>query len=274
MMDGIPLDADARERRQQLERIAFGRPHSREGETAAFAARKELAEVARAARVAARELAASHALATGRPVLEDGLAGQGPPPNPAIPPPPPEPQRRVAHRIRRAWLVPIILGSVVVGYYGAPIAVAGVLQDPAYSTPAPVVPSPVFLSPTPEPPSIDGVSAGQPSSLKEADAWFETLPRASDALLDPDVARGLELDPATIRFVQSNAADLQVWIARKLDGDLCVVGSEAEGVSAFAGCNTREGFARSGVTVSHGGYLMIWNGSSVTVTMPRPVVTR
>jgi hypothetical protein len=189
MMDGIPLDADARERRQQLERIAFGRPHSREGETAAFAARKELAEVARAARVAARELAASHALAT-------------------------------------------------------------------------------------EPPSIDGVSAGQPSSLKEADAWFETLPRASDALLDPDVARGLELDPATIRFVQSNAADLQVWIARKLDGDLCVVGSEAEGVSAFAGCNTREGFARSGVTVSHGGYLMIWNGSSVTVTMPRPVVTR
>ena len=114
----------------------------------------------------------------------------------------------------------------------------------------------------------------EPSSLKEADAWFETLPRNSDALLDPDVARGLELDPATIRFVQSSGAEFQVWVARKLDGDLCIVGSEAEGVSAFAGCNTREGFARSGVTMSHGGYSMTWNGSSVTVTMPRPVVTR
>jgi hypothetical protein len=280
MTDGIPLDADARERRQQLERIAFGRTHGPEDEAAASAARQELAEVAGAAQVAARERANSHEFATGRPLLEDDLGGQGAPPNPDVPPPPPpELQRTVAHRLRRAWLVPIIVCSVVVGYYGAPMAVAGMLQDPPSSTPAPVVPSPVFPtptseSPTPEPPSIDGVSAGQPSSLKEADAWFETLPRNSDALLDPDVAGGLELDPTAIRFVQSSGAEFQVWVARKLDGDLCVVGSEAEGVSAFAGCNTREGFARSGVTMSHGGYSMIWNGSSVTVTMPRPVVTR
>ena len=55
MTDGIPLDADAQERRQQLERIAFGRTHSPEDEAAASAARQELAEVAGEAQVAARE---------------------------------------------------------------------------------------------------------------------------------------------------------------------------------------------------------------------------
>ena len=271
MSDGIPVDADARERRQRLERIAFGRTHSRKDEAAAAAARKELVEAAReelaeadrAAQVAAQHLAARE-LATRQAVADD-LSGQGTPPNPDIPPPPPpEPPRMVARRMRPAWLVPIVVASIAVGYYGATIAVAGTLQASVHSTPAPIVPSPVFLSPARTAPPNGGTSVGGPSSLKEADAWFETLPSDSDPVVDPAILANLGIDPSAIRFVQINAAGSQVWVARKLDGDLCVIGTEGEGQPPFTGCTTREAFAGSGITVTllEGRYSLTWNGSA------------
>jgi hypothetical protein len=270
--DGIPVDPDARERRIQLERVGFGRTHTPEDEEAATAARKELAEADREAQVAAQQLAA-HALDT-RQAMADDVSGQEPPPNPDTPPPPPpEPPRKVARRMRSAWLVPIIAAAIAVGYFGSTTALASALQEPVLFT-DPVVPSPVFPSPSRAAPSNGGTPVGGPSSLKEADAWFETLPSDRYGVPDPGTLQSLQIEPSAIRFVQIDATGLQVWVARKLNGDLCLVatgGHSGEGVSAFNGCSTREEFARSGVTLSQNDYSMSWSGSSVTVSTPKPV---
>ena len=240
MTDGIPLDADARERRQQLERIAFGRTHSRHDEAAAAAARKELAENDRAAQVAAQQLAARDT--APRRVTPDDLGGQEPPPNPAIPPPPPpEPPHKIARRMRSAWLVPIVAASIAFGYFGSTAALTSALQEPVLLT-DPGVPSPDLPSPTRTAPSNGSTSAGGPSSLKEADAWFETLPRDGDPVVDPAILANLGIDPSAIRFVQINAAGSQVWVARKLDGDLCVIGTEARRAAAVHRLHHQRGF--------------------------------
>jgi hypothetical protein len=273
--DGIPVDPGARERRQQLERIAFGRTNSREDEAAATAARKELAEADRTAQVAVRERATSDEFETRPHLVADDLGGMDPLPDGDMlpPPPPPEPPRKVAQRMRSAWLVPIIAAAIAVGYFGSTTALTSALQEPVLFT-DPVVPSPVVPSPSRAAPSNGGTPAGGPSSLKEADAWFETLPRDSYAVPDAGTLQSLQIEPSAIRFVQIDATGLQVWVARNLDGDLCLLatgGVEEQGSSAFAGCSSREQFARSGVTLSQNDYSMSWNGSSVTVSTPKPV---
>ena len=252
----------------------FGRTQSRHDEAAAAAARKELAEADRAAQVAAQQLAARDT--APRRVTTDDLGGQEPPPNPAIPPsPPPEPPHTIARRMRSAWLVPIVAAAIAFGYFGSTAALTSALQEPVLFT-DPGVPSPDLPSPTRTARSNGSTSAGGPSSLKEADAWFETLPRDGDPVVDPAILANLGIDPSAIRFVQINAAGSQVWVARKLDGDLCVIGTEGEGQPPFTGCTTREAFAGSGITVTllEGRYSLTWNGSTVTVSTPRTIVAR
>jgi hypothetical protein len=176
--------------------------------------------------------------------------------------------------MRSAWLVPIVAASIAFGYFGSTAALTSALQEPVLFT-DPGVSSPDLPSPTRAAPSNGSTSPGGPSSLKEADAWFETLPRDSDPVVDPAILANLGIDPSAIRFVQMNAAGSQAWVARKLDGDLCVIGTEGEGQPPFTGCTTREAFAGSGITVTllEGRYSLSWNGSSVTVSTPRPVVT-
>jgi hypothetical protein len=78
----------------------------------------------------------------------------------------------------------------------------------------------------------------------------------------------MQIDPATTRFVQTNAAGYAAWVARKLNGDLCVLGTDASG-GGFAACSTRNQFERSGAMVSSRDYTITWTGSAVTVTNPR-----
>ena len=105
-------------------------------------------------------------------------------------------------------------------------------------------------------------------NLKEADAWFENPPREVDGFVNQEMMQHLEIDPAAIRFVQTNAAGYQVWVAKKLNGDLCVLGT-ADSESASSSCISRDGFAQMGARMAAGGYTITWNGSAVTVTNPR-----
>ncbi|MEO7373822.1 MAG: hypothetical protein ABIW36_07950 [Terrimesophilobacter sp.] len=255
------------EQRAELERIAFGRTHSREDEEAAAAARKELAEADRAADTIGQEVLASQEPGAGSWSLAAAL------PEEELPPPPPEVPRNNGRRIHPAWLVPIIAGSIAAGYFGATIAVAGALQRPATATPSPSdKPSTVQLLATPEPQSDVAVPVREPGNLKEADAWFEAPQREVDGFIHPDMLQSMQIDPATTRFVQTNSAGFAAWVAKKLNGDLCVLGTDASG-GAFAACSLRSDFERSGAMISQRDYTIRWNGSAVTVTNPRSQIT-
>lgn len=264
------------EQRADLERIAFGRTQTREDEDAAAAARQELAEADRTAEVAAVRAevasarAASWELAASRTPEAGGWSLASTAPDGELPPPPPpEAPRRAARRIHTAWLVPIVAGAIAAGYFGATIAVAGVPQPTVDPAPSPSGKSAiVHLLPTPEPPSDVVIGVPESGNLKEADAWFEDPPREVDGFVNQEMMQHLELDPAAIRFVQTNAAGYQVWVAKKLNGDLCVLGT-ADSESASSSCIARDGFAQMGARMAAGGYTITWNGSAVTVTNPR-----
>jgi hypothetical protein len=269
------------EQRADLERIAFGRTHTREDEDAAAAARKELAEADRAAEVAAaRRADVAAANAAGQEVV--GLQQSGPaswslaptlPDDELLAPPPPEAPRKAVRRIHTAWLVPIIAGSLAAGYFGATIAVAGAVQGPATPTPSPSdTPSTVQLLPTPEPPAEVTLPVRGSGNLKEADAWFEAPQREVDGFAQPELLKNMEIDPSAVRFVQTDAAGYSAWVAKNHNGDLCVLGTDASG-GAFASCVPRDDFERSGANISSGGHAITWNGSAVTVTNPRSQTT-
>ncbi|GAB3045531.1 hypothetical protein GCM10027052_30130 [Parafrigoribacterium mesophilum] len=179
---------------------------------------------------------------------------------------PPSPPQKVVRRIHPAWLAPVIAGAMAAGYFGATIAVAGP-PPPTPATPSPVVSSPVFLSP--EPPSSGTSPVDESSSVREADAWFDTVRRDTGPILDPRVLHDLKIDPAAIRFVQVNADGLQVWVAKGTNGDYCVVAVDGSG--PFAACTPVRIFGTAGLTLSVNNYSVTWGGSSVTVSSSRPL---
>jgi hypothetical protein len=266
-----------REQRADLERIAFGRTHTREDEDAAAAARNELAEADRAAGMAAaRRAEVAAADATARVVVASHESGAGNwslaatlPDDELLAPPPPEAPRKAVRRIHAAWLVPIIAGSLAAGYFGATIAVAGALQGPVTPTASPSTkPSIVQLVPTPEPPTEVTLPVREPGNLKEADAWFGTPPSEVDGFALPDMLISMEIDPSAVRFVQTDAAGFSAWVAKNRSGDLCVLGTDGSG-GGVSSCVPRNNFVTFGAMVSQDGHTITWNGSAVTVTNPR-----
>jgi hypothetical protein len=256
------------EQRADLERIAFGRTHTREDDDAAATARQKLAEADRAAEAAAAR-AAQELVTSQEPEAGGWSLASTAPDDEFPPPPPPDVPRRAVRRIHTAWLVPIIAGAIAAGYFGATIAVAGALHGRVTATPSPSdQPAIVRLLPTPEPAREVPIPAGESGNLKEADAWFAAPPREVDGFAHPEMLTSMQIDPMTTRFVQTNAAGYAAWVARKLNGDLCVLGTDASG-GGFAACSTRNQFERSGAMVSSRDYTITWNGSTVTVTNPR-----
>jgi hypothetical protein len=269
------------EQRADLERIAFGRTHTRQDEDAAAAARKELAEAAGAGAVAAarsadvaaanasvQEVVAPQELGAASWSLASTLPGDE-----LLAPAPPEAPRKAVRRIHTAWLVPIIAGSLAAGYFGATIAVAGALQGPVTTTPSPSEPSAaVQLLPTQEPPTGSTPPIPERGNLKEADAWFETPPGEMDGFALPDMLTSMEIDPSAIRFVQTDAAGFSAWVAKNRNGDLCVLGTDGSG-GGVSSCVPRNDFVASGAMASQDGHTITWNGRAVTVTNPRSPTT-
>jgi hypothetical protein len=276
----------SRTQRAELERIAFGRTHSREDEEAAAAARHQLAH-------ADREAVARHA------ALSPEVGSSSSPevgsssriavttahePNVALipateitapdgdPPPPPETPRKRRRRIRLAWLIPIIAGSVAIGYIGAPDVAVQSLVGASVSTPPSAAP---IAAPSASPgvtssafPIPSGETIAGPSSLKEADAWFETPPTERDGFVDQYFLQTLKIDPSAVRFVQINAAGFQVWVAKTLDDDLCVLSSNGSKEYA-ATCTPRATYSAEGLVLAQRDYSIRWTGGSVTVSSPR-----
>jgi hypothetical protein len=156
-----------------------------------------------------------------------------------------------------------------VGYFGAPGAADQSLVGPSASTAPSVVPSaPPSVAPSAFPIPSDELTVVGPSSLKEADAWFETPPTERDGFGDPELLQTLKIDPSAVRFVQINTAGFEVWVAKTLDDDLCVLSTNGTSELSSA-CTPRATFSGSGVILAQNGYSIGWNGSRVTVSSPR-----
>ncbi|GAB3045518.1 hypothetical protein GCM10027052_30110 [Parafrigoribacterium mesophilum] len=277
----------ARMQRAELQRIAFGRTHGREDEEAAAAARQQLADADGEATAAVGYVASSSEVATDRrnavsPAAdgEEWAAARGVPaamttaPNDDAPPPPEPPQRgRRSRHIRAAWLIPIIAGSLAVGYIAAPNVAVQSLVGPSASTPPRVAPSAAPGVPSAFPIPNGELATGGPSSLKEADAWFETVPTERDGFGDPQLLETLKIAPSAVRFVQINAAGFQVWVAKTLNDDLCVLSTNGTSEISSA-CTPRAAFSGAGVMLTQSDYSIGWSGSRVTVSTPRLQLTR
>ena len=130
-------------------------------------------------------------------------------------------------RINIGWLIPIVVGSLLVGAVGAwGFHLAGATNP----------------------------SGGD---LRAADAWFD-LPAADEATAPWYLAQTYGVEVSNIRL--SNAPG--VWFGRtKTSFCLLVMQWEASG----AGCVKRPAFAKSGITLAVGSYIFRWRGKDVSV---------
>ena len=277
LRESVEPDAAAAEARDaelaRLRRLAFGRTETHEDETVAAHARRDLEEIAAGER--ARRQALDRAVAA---VLEGR----------AHPPVDDEPETAArpddgggddgdddddddpaaaagdeSARRRHPWILPAAVGVAV----GAVLAAsAGVLIRPGGDTddePTPGVTSPggltYFLGDPPE-------STAVPGDLAAAERWFE--PEQSDDDLVGVGELRPEFDRASVRLVHSSSL-ARVWVAKKVDGALCLETTETETQITIGTCATTGDFAVRGLSLSSDVLTASWNGSQVRVVVTR-----
>jgi hypothetical protein len=170
--------------------------------------------------------------------------------------PPPAPVRR--RRLPALWA----LGGFALGA-GIVAVVAAALPTAAPET-ALVTPGDLAIPPGPDEAEV------RRGDLEAAERWLQRAWTAADAIPVP-----LEdIDPASTRLVSGGSSDGAVWVAREVDGGLClVVAASVEGAYASS-CATLEEFAERGamVAVNEGmaGVPSIgatWDGAHVYLTV-------
>lgn len=256
----------------RLRRLAFGRTETHEDETVAAHARRDLEQIAAGER--ARRQALDRAVAAvleGRahPPVDDEPEtaarpdgggdddGDGDDDDPAAAAGD-EPARR-----RHPWVLPAAVGVAV----GAVLAAsAGVLIRPGSGTddePTPGATSPggltYFLGDPPE-------STAVPGDLAAAERWFE--PEQSDDDLVGVGELRPEFDRASVRLVHSSSL-ARVWVAKKVDGALCLETTETETQITIGTCATTGDFTARGLSLSSDVLTATWNGAQVRVVVTR-----
>jgi hypothetical protein len=254
LRDRVVPDAAAAAARDReldaLRRAAFGRTS-----TSAEAVR---AAEAHALLASADERRADDGRALDRAIAAVLAVPADPSPHPARathPGSPPAPRRR---RLPALWA----LGGFALGA-GIVAAVVAALPSAALDT-ALVTPGALAI-----PPGADETEARR-GDVEAAERWLQRAWTAADAIPVP-----LEdIDPASTRLVSGGSSDGAVWVAREVDGGLClVVAASVDGAYASS-CATPEEFAERGamVAVNEGmaGVPSIgatWDGAHVYLTV-------
>jgi hypothetical protein len=259
---GLEEHSDEERRQCELRRkIAFARPRSAAEAAAAVEARRALAEEE------ARQLANAEAVDRAIRLVEfvGGPTAHVSPPSPV--PDAPSPiagaTPREPSRIRRIWLLPIILVSVASGYFGATVSGIPAAQSRAEVS-ASALPS---SSPTPfsHIERLPPVISIRPGDLAAAKRWFDRPATERDKFVNLPSLKSMGVAESDIRLVRTDPDGFGVWVASKPDGSLCLLGTSGT-ESVFGGCVTAQQFARTGLHVVGGGRSLDWDGNSLEVS--------
>ncbi|NYJ20092.1 hypothetical protein [Glaciibacter psychrotolerans] len=271
-LDTVGLDGQERD---ELRRLAYGRPGSpadaaraaqaferlNELDAAELAERTVRAEqAARANAAAARNLATSvstvatsHSAASGVDVpVDDQDDADGLPARPT-----------------RRWALPVLAaGLVVVG------AVVGLLAGGANAQTPLAAPS---ATPTAEPETLtarqfqielngEGLpTAAVGGDLRAAERWLATTPEAAD-LLTSNMGR---LDLGSTRLVQRNLgpSPWNLYVGKGTNGDLCLVVTDPDQTPQFSSCTSQYDFGWVGLTLNVNDKSVSWDGSQIVTTL-------
>jgi hypothetical protein len=253
---------EERNRLDLVRKIAFGRPDTGVDEAAAIEARQTLADAE--ARRAANAAAVDQAIE----LLRSADRKPSDPTTPALLPDSTLQAADEAGSPRprlRFWVLPIVLVSIAIGYVGGVTtgsAGPSVAVSPSPSIRPTVTPEPLtFLTPPPAPPV-------QPGDPVAASRWFQEPPSPRDQFNQPGLLESMGIDPADVRLAQVSTAGFGVWVAKKSDGSLCLLGGGAD--EAFGSCATVDQFAASGIHIGNGSHLVDWDGRAVTSSPTTP----
>jgi len=230
-------------RLHDLRRLAFGRTHTPEEETAAAAARLELE-------------AALAPPPTAIPVPSEALV---------------EPVVEVAEpRPRRSW-IGVAAAALVVGALVGAGATALAGGEPGTPVVPVTVPTSTFTAGSSKiPPAVVSLSADQPVAGSPGDVaaallWFENE-QDDDDIADDWMAGGDAngIVASSTRLVYSSPGS-DVWIAQSDKGELCLIATS--GSNGAMMCTTPEEFVSTGIPLHVNGNLsVVWNGQRIVAS--------
>ncbi len=228
--------------REHLRRIAYGPDATARERAEAASALRQLDEQARVAREALRKESVAgvmepvEAATVGDESSEHVNAGGGIDDN--------EEESFWQQRIRVGWLIPIAIGSLLLGVFGAVGASSQISRFDSLTSS-----------------SQDGGAHGD---LKAADAWFKPSFALKDYYPGIMTLSAYGIDKDDVRFSGGDG----VWVART-DTSLCLLAYTYD-MRSGAGCVSRAEFARSGIALSVGSLTFSWLGGGVRVDGQRP----
>ena len=159
--------------------------------------------------------------------------------------------------IRVAWLVPIVAGSIAIGYaasIGPLESMSGTPISTATQTPS--------AEPTDEP-----TSGRRPGDLAAADSWFDRAYKETDTFPDAVALEQFGIAAEDMRIAINGGDKGSVWVARAGDALCLVISDPVDGVSASS-CTERDRFAESGIALGSNNLGASWYGREVTTSPP------
>ena len=274
--DAAP-DAARDDEIHRLRRLAFGRTASPADEAAAQAALVELTRIE--AELAAAEARAVEARAAAeRAQAERDAAALEAEPSAPVEAAPAEPETDEPARWRR-WIAPagigVAVGALIVGVITVAVPTGTAVRStgiPTNSADGGATPGDVnyFLPDlSDEGASTDGTIAGRSANrgdLRAAELWFAEPQTAAD--LDGVGTLLPEYDRTSVRLVHSGSS-AKVWVAKRVDGQLCLEVTERLTDYTSGSCALPPDFSERGLTVSSDAITVRWNGSQVNVLLAR-----
>lgn len=149
--------------------------------------------------------------------------------------------------IRVAWLIPIVVGAVLIGVL-ATMGVAGQFDAGArWSAP---------------------VASGNPQTqgsgdLSAADAWFEKPITDADLFTYPELSDSNGIASDQVRFALDGGNGYMVWVGRT-DRQLCLLISQEGETNGAVSCFDRDRFVAAGAHLAVDGRKAYWYGHEVT----------
>lgn len=158
--------------------------------------------------------------------------------------------------IRVAWLIPIVVGSLVIGYLaslGGFDAMVGAQTTSGTGSPTP--------SANPSGEQDVNLHLGD---LDAADSWFDRPYSESDAFPDASALESYGISAGDVRIAAGTSDKVGAWVARA-EGLLCLIMANTVEGSSASSCTDRDRFAKTGIRLfSSGSGSATWFGREVT----------
>lgn len=161
--------------------------------------------------------------------------------------------------IRLAWVVPIVVGAIVVGYFGSLGPLAAVQH--AAGSRAPVVDSSWA--------TVMDFTEGEEilGDLQAADRWFDSPDSSGESYPFEQLLKMDGVNPMDVRLAVYGGKNESVWVART-EGEFCLLSSDMINGTGSGTCVTRDDFEQSGVSLSSGRISAQWYGREVITDPP------